>query len=132
MTKLPDIVMEWVKKAEEDYKFASIILEEEKEFYDHICFNFQQSAEKYLKSYMIANKLPFVKTHDLLSLLSLCQKKDQAFYNLHDSCEYLTEFYVEARYPTFWEGKTDHHKAYQASLEAKKIRDYVRKKLSIE
>ncbi len=55
------IIDEWLAKAESDFQFAEIVLAEEKEYYDHICFHFQQSAEKYLKTFIIANNLGFEK-----------------------------------------------------------------------
>ena len=42
-----------------------MVFAEEKEYYDHICFHFQQSTEKFLKAYIIANDLGFERTHDL-------------------------------------------------------------------
>jgi len=58
------IIDEWLAKAEDDFRFAEMVLSEEKEYYNQICFHFQQSAEKYLKSFIIANNLGFEKTHD--------------------------------------------------------------------
>jgi HEPN domain-containing protein len=63
------IIDEWLAKAEDDFRFAEMVLSEEKEYYNQICFHFQQSAEKYLKSFIIANNLGFEKTHDLPLLL---------------------------------------------------------------
>ena len=60
----PDIIQEWVSKAEEDFEFARINFEEEKPYFAQICFHFHQSAEKYLKAYIIANELGFRKSHD--------------------------------------------------------------------
>ena len=53
------IIDEWLVKAENDFEFAQMVFAEEKEYYDHICFHFQQSAEKFLKAYIIANDLGF-------------------------------------------------------------------------
>jgi HEPN domain-containing protein len=47
----PEILQEWIAKAEDDFQFARISLSEKKPFYAHICFLYQQSAEKYLKAY---------------------------------------------------------------------------------
>ena len=46
-----EIINEWIAKADEDFEFAKINLEEEKSFYAPICFHFQQAAEKYFKAY---------------------------------------------------------------------------------
>ena len=44
-----EILNEWRTKADDDFEFARINLEEEKPFFAQICFHFHQSAEKYLK-----------------------------------------------------------------------------------
>ena len=54
------IINEWMKKAAEDLDFAESSLHDGSEFYAQICFHFQQSAEKYLKTFIISRQLPFV------------------------------------------------------------------------
>ena len=54
-----EIVREWIEKAEEDFEFAKMNLEERKPFCAQICFHFQQSAEKYLKAYVVSHELEF-------------------------------------------------------------------------
>lgn len=46
--KRAEIVKEWIKKADEDYGFASANIEHE-DFFPQICFHFPQAAEKILK-----------------------------------------------------------------------------------
>ena len=50
----PKIVKEWLDKAEEDFNFAQLNLEERNNFYSQICFHFHQAAEKYLKSFRLS------------------------------------------------------------------------------
>jgi HEPN domain-containing protein len=57
----PKVVNEWITKADEDFEFARINLEEHKPFFSQICFHFHQAAEKYLKAYIVANDLEFKK-----------------------------------------------------------------------
>jgi HEPN domain-containing protein len=66
------IAQEWIEKADEDFEFALVNFQEGKPFVAQICFHFQQSAEKYLKGYIVARDLEFRKTHDLSMLLSIC------------------------------------------------------------
>lgn len=124
-----EIINEWIAKADEDFEFAKINLEEEKPFYAQICFHFQQAVEKYLKAYIIANGLEFRKVHDLPLLLKQCCRKAPAFKNYADDCEFLATFYIEARYPVHWPvhlSKKEAEKAYSA---AEKIRLFLKKKL---
>jgi len=55
------IVMEWLKKADEDFGFAMSVVEDST-FYAQICFHFHQAAEKYLKAFIIANDIEFKKS----------------------------------------------------------------------
>ena len=57
-----EILQEWINKAEDDFQFARISLNENKPFYAHICFLFQQSAEKYLKTFILTQNLKFQKS----------------------------------------------------------------------
>jgi HEPN domain-containing protein len=54
-----EIIREWIIKAEDDFHFARISLNEKKPFWSHICFLFQQSAEKYLKAFILEKGLKF-------------------------------------------------------------------------
>lgn len=123
------IIKEWLTKAEEDFEFARINFEEEKPFFAQICFHFNQSAEKYLKTFIIANGLEFRKTHDLHLLLKQCKLKDPSFAQLDNDCEYLATFYIETRYPVHWPTMfsiEESEKAYQA---AKNVRSFLINKL---
>jgi len=60
----PQLVQEWLDKAEEDFGFAASVIKESP-YYAQICFHFHQAAEKYLKAHIIAHDLKFEKIHDL-------------------------------------------------------------------
>ena len=97
----PRVVMEWLEKADEDLEFAVSIIEEST-FYAQICFHFQQAAEKYLKSFIIACDLEFKKIHDLPVLLASCLAKEHDLRILVDDCRFLNRFYIDTRYPVHW------------------------------
>ena len=65
------VVWEWLAKADEDFEFAGVNLEERKPYFSQICFHFQQAAEKYLKPYIVANSLELRKIHELPLLLKI-------------------------------------------------------------
>jgi HEPN domain-containing protein len=106
-----------------------MIFAEEKEYYDHICFHLQQSAEKFLKAYIISNNLGFEKTHDLRLLLQRCCVRDNAFVSLKSSCDYLNAFYIHSRYPMDWPVPTTRYKAQHALDAAEHIRALVHSRL---
>ena len=124
-----DIINEWMYKADQDFEFARINFEEEKQFFAQICFHFHQSAEKYLKAFIIANRLEFRKIHDLHLLLKQCRSKDPSLSQLEDDCEYLATFYIETRYPVHWPAAFSKDEAERAYRSANNIREIIKKKL---
>ena len=125
-----EIVREWLEKADEDFEFARVNLQERKPFYAQICFHFHQAAEKCLKAYIIAHELEFLKVHDLSMLLRICLSKDPAFEQLHEACEYLNAFYIEARYPVHWPTNFSYEETQKSLQFTEGIRSFVKARLS--
>ena len=118
----PKIVREWIAKADDDFEFALANYNEGKPFLALICFHFQQSAEKYLKAFIIAYGLEFKKTHDLHTLLKTYIKADPSLKLLKSDCEHLNTFYVETRYPVHWPTHFTREEADKARNAADRIR----------
>ena len=127
-----EIVQEWIEKAEEDFQFALANLQERDSFFAQICFHFHQSAEKYLKAYIIAHDLEFRKAHDLPMLKRVCQTMDPAFGQLNESCEYLNTFYIETRYPVHCPTHFSREETEKAHQFAERIRSFAKQKLIME
>ena len=126
------IPQDWVKIAEKDLEFAADSLLVRTEFLPQICFYFQQAAEKYLKAYIIAKKLPFQKIHSLPALLKACKKSDESFSKLTNKCKFLTEFYLEERYPSLAvPSEITQEIAQKAEAAARKVREFVLKRLKL-
>lgn len=117
-------VQEWIQKADDDFKFAEYTLQET-EFYSHACFHFQQASEKYLKAFIIANELPFTKTHILAALLKTCKDAGYQFDSLLDAAGFLDGSYIDTRYPVHWPSGYNKDKALKARDAADKIRSAV-------
>ncbi len=126
------IVKEWLFEADEDFEFGAINLREQDKFYSRICFFFQQAAEKYLKAYIVANNLPFKKIHDLTKLLKICMQKDNSFDDLKEEAIFLTDFYIDTRYPAIWPVGRKREEAEKAEEFARQIGDFVKGKLKIK
>ena len=125
-----EIVKRWLGKADEDFGFASTYLNDvHTSYFNQICFHFQQAAEKYLKSYVVAKGLKFEKVHNLKLLLELCAKDYREFKNLMEECLFLNSFYIEPRYPVDIPFETDKSDAMKAKESAKRIGDFVKKLL---
>lgn len=89
---------EWFESALSDFKYAQVGLKES-EVYPQIAFLSQQIAEKYLKGFLVFHGINIQKVHDLPQLLDECIKFEKELDKLRDSCELLTGFYIEVRYP---------------------------------
>jgi HEPN domain-containing protein len=126
-----EIIREWAAKAEDDFQFARISLIEKKPFWSHICFLFQQSAEKYLKALILDQGLKFQKTHDLPILLKRCLGKIPGFVELTGDCDLLVTFYVETRYPIHWPTSFAGEDAEQAYRAADRIRSSIRREMKM-
>ena len=122
--KPPEIAREWLEKAEEDYGFACAGLEDT-DYFAQVCFHFQQAAEKYLKTFIIANKLEFRAVHNLLELLDICRQKDLSVEVIRESCLFLNPFYIDTRYPVHWPANYDKNAALKAKQMAEIIRNWV-------
>ena len=96
MTKLEN---EWITKALKDSDSATFILNSKKDYYDQICFLFQQSIEKLLKAYLIKNRADISKTHDLVKLVTDCSKYNTKFLEWKNKALSLTTYAVDFRYP---------------------------------
>jgi len=125
---LPEIAKEWIQKADEDYGFASVSIECT-DYFGQICFHFQQAAEKYLKAFIVANKLDFRPIHNLLELLAICKKADPDIEELEEACRFLNPFYIDTRYPVHWPAQYDRETAIKAKQMTETIRDWVKNSL---
>ncbi|MBL7094141.1 HEPN domain-containing protein [candidate division KSB1 bacterium] len=122
----PDEIREWIKKAENDFDGALYLSRRRKKpLPDLVCFHCQQSAEKYLKAFLILNNSSFPKTHDLIVLLNLYKKYDPDLELYLDLFEYINPYSVQFRYPG---DEVDISEAKNAIKQIKKIRKIMRMK----
>ena len=124
----PQIISEWLKKANEDLEFAISVIEDST-FYAQICFHFHQAAEKYLKSLIIAYDLEFKKIHDLPVLLKLSLVKKPELKKLMNDCRLLNGFYIDTRYPVHWPTQYTKEEALKAKKAAEHISVEIKKTL---
>jgi HEPN domain-containing protein len=95
---LKELVNKWLMKAENDLKTARQGFKAEEVITDTICYHCQQTAEKYLKAYLVSKDITPEKTHKIEELLEYCSKFDPSFEKVNDAA-ILTEYAVELRYP---------------------------------
>lgn len=92
-------VQQWFKKSSQNLRLAKLILNLDEKFYEHVCFNAQQSVEKSIKGYLTHKKIRFDKTHDIAILASLVAGVDRDLAENLMAADELTEFAVKIRYP---------------------------------
>jgi HEPN domain-containing protein len=126
------LVKEWLAKANEDLNFAKINLKElSHPFFSQICFHLQQAAEKYFKAYIVSNGLEFKKIHDLTILLKICSRQNIAFLGLEEEAGFLTDYYIDTRYPVHWPAEISKKEANEALECAERIRDFIIEQLGL-
>jgi len=114
---------EWQRLAEQDLNSAGYLLNMRPVPLEIVCYLCQQSAEKYLKGYLVLNGLNPPKIHDLNELCKLCSKLSDTFKDIADQCSDLTAYGVQPRYPM--ELMLEEQDMRQALNSAKAIQDFV-------
>jgi HEPN domain-containing protein len=102
--KLPDetlasLVRQWNAKAEVNYQTAERLLQDDEPIRESIAFHCQQTAEKYLKAFLVSQHVEFPKTHSIGRLLDLVSGVAPELGVLLADAISLTPFGVEIRYP---------------------------------
>ena len=93
-------IFEWFRFAGVDLATAEFLLDMRPQPLEQICYHCQQSAEKYLKGYLIHNGVEQPpKTHDLVMLCELCLEFDGRFLDIGKMCSALSVYSVGPRYP---------------------------------
>jgi len=92
-------INEWIYLAKQDLDTAMYLQSMHPIPVEIICFHCQQSAEKYLKAFLISRNSIIKKTHKLETLLIECMKYSEKFIDLKMPCIRLSGYSVEIRYP---------------------------------
>jgi len=101
-------IRQWFALAKQDLDIAKHL---HKTFHptpdEPICFHCQQSAEKYLKGFLVINNIEPPKTHDLLELLELCEEISADFSEIRLKSSVLSRYGVAPRYPNGYDFTED-------------------------
>jgi HEPN domain-containing protein len=114
---------EWQRFAEMDLSSAEYLLNMHPVPIEIICYHCQQSAEEYLKGYLVLHGVNPPKIHDLDELCKLCMQWSDTFEEIADQCSDLTVYGVQPRYPM--ELTLEKSDMQQALSSAKAIRSFV-------
>jgi len=127
-----NIVREWQKKAESDFQYAKSSFETFDDFYSQICILCHDSAEKYLKAYIVYQGIQPEKIHDLVTLYKQCaenSRNDFELGGLEENCRILNRYYVPLKYPSHYPA-VDREKAKEALKSAEEICKVVKSQIA--
>jgi len=90
---------EWLTRAERDLLATERSLRDRPILGEVTVFHAQQAGEKALKGYLTAHDTAFTRTHDLVELVTLCERIDPEFSRFLNAARILTPYAVRFRYP---------------------------------
>lgn len=93
------ISKEWFEFAKRDLESAKFLMNMYPRPIEIICYHCEQSAEKYLKGYLIYKGSKVERTHDLILLNKKCLNLDLNFKLIQEQCIELVPFGISVRYP---------------------------------
>jgi HEPN domain-containing protein len=95
-----EILQQWLDKGKDDLRAAEYLSTMRYPTPDEIiCYHCQQSAEKYLKGFLVSHDIEPEKTHNLKDLLKICQEYNTEFSTLSSEAFILTKYAMLPRYP---------------------------------
>lgn len=115
---------EWLIIGEKDLRRVEILLNADDP--EGAAFFLQQSAEKLLKGYLIAQGWKLKKTHDLVALVTEADKYSPGMKTHLPVCRRLSEIYVADRYPGSSEGYVSVEEVRRYVREAQPLIEIVR------
>ncbi|MCX8091701.1 MAG: HEPN domain-containing protein, partial [Verrucomicrobiae bacterium] len=127
MSSRDPAVEAWARKAENDRKNIRASLQSGDPAWDTVCYHAQQAAEKYLKAFLVANRVAPPHVHDLEQLLNLCLDLDPTLDELAADCALLTDYAVDVRYPEVTEPDATTGQAAVAAAE--RVCEAIRRRL---
>ena len=95
-----EYVAEWFAFAHMDLTSAEYLCGMRPQPLEIICYHCQQSAEKYLKGYLVySGVMEPQRTHNLDDLCEFCFDFDDRFQGIRGACNVLTAYGIQPRYP---------------------------------
>ena len=124
-----EIALEWVSRAENDYRLAQMAIDADPPISEGACFHAQQCSEKYLKAFLQDRDVEVPRTHHLMVLLDLCLSFGAEFEDLREPLTELDGYAVAVRYPGVRVSKELGRSAVKL---ADQVREFVRRVMGIK
>lgn len=122
------VVKEWLDKAGKDLSEAEFLYENNRPL-DDVGFFIQQSAEKYLKGYLLSHGWHLQKIHDLVVLGREAAGYDKSFEDFISFLRKAARFYFESRYPMGYALEYTSEEMKEALEQLRKLADLVKKNI---
>jgi len=97
----PSNPQEWLRHARSNLRIAESGKRLKGVLLEDLCFNAQQAAEKALKAVCVQRRIEFPKTHSLVRLLDILESNEFPIPDEIKEADILTQYAVQARYPTW-------------------------------
>ena len=123
------LVKEWLWKGQKDVEDAEFLFKNNRAV-ESISFHIHQSAEKYLKGFLIYNGWNLEKIHDLVKLLEEAIKIDKSFNKFTKPLRKITNFYFESRYPVGYKVEYSKKELKDSLNKTKNLVKFIKKKIN--
>ena len=120
---------DWIDMAEDDLEVARRALGPPDSLPWVACFDAQQCAEKFLKGFLVAQNLEFLRVHDLVYLVRRCNEVEPSFDQLMMTARILMRYGAAIRYPVDGFADPDEEEASEALELATQVTVFVKQKL---
>ena len=126
-----ELVKEWLSKGKKNIEDAQFLLDNDRAL-ENVAFHIQQSAEKYLKGFLIHHGWKLEKIHDLVKLVEEAIKVDKSFSKFIKLMRKITNFYFESRYPVGYEVEYTKEELKDSIKKIQELVDMIHKKLNFK
>lgn len=121
-----DDPVEWLNRALSNLKRARADARLEGVYWEDLCFDAQQAAEKAIKAVLLHYKIDFPYVHDLARLLTILSENDVDVPEDVKTAETMTPYATTIRYPMPYESITEEQ--YREAVEmAKTVVEWAQK-----
>ena len=117
---------DWFEKAEQDLEMTRRAMLPSDPIPEMACYYARQSAEKYLKGFLVSRSQSFNFVHDLFYLTQECAQSQPAFSQLKLAAETLGRYGAGLRYPLENFVDPDEEEAWEAIALAEKVATFVK------
>lgn len=122
---------DWFEKGRQDLRSAQILKEHDGDLWV-VTFHCQQAVEKYLKGFILLHTQTLMEGHNLYKLCKRCTEIDEDFIEVLKDCGFLSNYYIETRYPADEPLVVTSGEAEDAVLMAEKVMGLVDGKINNE